>query len=195
MRASMRAGRRGCCWGRLQAASSSLLGRTVPGMCWQAPRLVGPWRRAAAAQDSSGLAADAAHAVQVLELQKLAGPNRQITCSSSIDRQCHTYALTERLNKRSLPLKRIFTRRGPGSGGSPWRCADGAGYGNLPLLQTVPCCSRQQLQASCLCGRARTCESAAAGTGAAVLAVRDPIQGVTCSQLWGWPISKVSAAA
>ena len=47
---------------------------------------------------------------QVLELQKLSGPNRVITCSSSsIDR--HTYALTERLNKRSLPLKRIFTRQ------------------------------------------------------------------------------------
>ena len=85
---------------------------------------------------------------QVLELQRLSGPNRQIECSSSIDRQCHTYALTERLNKRSLPLKRIFTRYCPAQcccalGSCTWHawCAGQADAGAQEVTSTSNCAS------------------------------------------------------
>ena len=47
---------------------------------------------------------------QLLELQKLSGFQGQIQYSPTRNRQCHIYVITERLNARSPPLKRVFLR-------------------------------------------------------------------------------------
>ena len=47
---------------------------------------------------------------QLLELQKLSGFQGQIRYSPTRNRQCHIYVITERLNARSAPLKRVFLR-------------------------------------------------------------------------------------
>ena len=47
---------------------------------------------------------------QLLELQKLNGFQGQIRYAPTRNRQCHIYVITERLNARSAPLKRVFLR-------------------------------------------------------------------------------------
>ena len=47
---------------------------------------------------------------QLLELQKLSGFGDQIRYAPTRNRQCHIYVITERLNARSAPLKRVFLR-------------------------------------------------------------------------------------
>ena len=47
---------------------------------------------------------------QLLELQKLSGFLGQIQYAPTRNRQCHIYVITERLNARSAPLKRVFLR-------------------------------------------------------------------------------------
>lgn len=47
---------------------------------------------------------------QLLELQKLSGFEGQIRYTPTRNRQCHIYVITERLNARSAPLKRVFLR-------------------------------------------------------------------------------------
>lgn len=47
---------------------------------------------------------------QLLELQKLSGFGGQIRYVPTRNRQCHIYVMTERLNARSAPLKRVFLR-------------------------------------------------------------------------------------
>lgn len=47
---------------------------------------------------------------QLLELQKLSGFEGRIQYTPTRNRQCHIYVITERLNARSAPLKRVFLR-------------------------------------------------------------------------------------
>ena len=47
---------------------------------------------------------------QLLELQKLSGFGGQIRYAPTRNRQCHIYVITERLNARSAPLKRVLLR-------------------------------------------------------------------------------------
>ena len=60
---------------------------------------------------------------EILELRRLAGYGGQLAYSASRNRQCHTYAVTERRDTRSLALWRVFLRcalgrfRGPLQGG------------------------------------------------------------------------------
>ncbi len=46
----------------------------------------------------------------MLELRKLSSYGYKVTYSASINRQCHTYAVTERRDARSHALHRVFTR-------------------------------------------------------------------------------------
>lgn len=47
---------------------------------------------------------------QLLELHKLSGFGAQIQYAPTRNRQCYIYVITERLNARSAPLKRVFLR-------------------------------------------------------------------------------------
>ena len=49
-------------------------------------------------------------AARMLELSKLSGFPGRILYHASRNRQCHTYAVTERRDARSLALKRVFSR-------------------------------------------------------------------------------------
>ena len=49
-------------------------------------------------------------AADILELKKLSAFSGKIVYHASRNRQCHTYALTERRDTRSLALKRVFSR-------------------------------------------------------------------------------------
>lgn len=46
----------------------------------------------------------------VLELERLQGHQRTIKHSSSMDRQCHTFVVTETAGARAPPLTRVFSR-------------------------------------------------------------------------------------
>lgn len=47
---------------------------------------------------------------EVLELERLPSAGRTIKHCCSMDRQCHTYLITEQSSKRAPPLMRVFTR-------------------------------------------------------------------------------------
>lgn len=49
-------------------------------------------------------------ASRILELGKLRGFPGRLMYHASRNRQCHTYAVTERRDARSLALKRVFSR-------------------------------------------------------------------------------------
>lgn len=49
-------------------------------------------------------------AADILELKKLSTFSGKIVYHASRNRQCHTYAMTERRDSRSLALRRVFSR-------------------------------------------------------------------------------------
>ena len=46
----------------------------------------------------------------MLELSKLASYGHRVTYSPSINRQCHTYAITEQADPRAYAIHRVFSR-------------------------------------------------------------------------------------
>ena len=74
------------------------------------PMRVGFYREGKAFLPNLLLSAVEPPAADILELKKLAAFSGKIVYHASRNRQCHTYALTERRDTRSLALKRVFSR-------------------------------------------------------------------------------------
>lgn len=74
------------------------------------PMRVGFYRDAEAFVPNVLLSAVEPPAADVLELKKLSAFSGKVVYHASRNRQCHTYALTERRDTRSLALKRVFSR-------------------------------------------------------------------------------------
>ena len=74
------------------------------------PLRIGYWREGQVYRPDPLLCAVEPPMANVLELKKLASYGHKVTYSASINRQCHTYAVTERRDARSHALHRVFTR-------------------------------------------------------------------------------------
>ena len=76
------------------------------------PLRIGFWRSGQTYKPDPLLCAVEPPMADILELKKLSGYGHKVTYSASMNRQCHTYAITERRDARSLTLRRVFTRLG-----------------------------------------------------------------------------------
>lgn len=74
------------------------------------PLRIGFWRKGNAYEPVPLLCAVEPPMADMLELKKLSAYGHKVTYSPSMNRQCHTYAITERRDARSLALRRVFTR-------------------------------------------------------------------------------------
>jgi len=77
------------------------------------PLRIGYWRDGEAFRPDPLLCAVEPPMANVLELKKLRSYGHKVTYSASINRQCHTYAVTEHRDARSHALHRVFTRSPP----------------------------------------------------------------------------------
>ena len=74
------------------------------------PMRVGFYREGSSFVPDVLLSAVEPPAADILELKKLSAFSSKIVYHASRNRQCHTYAMTERRDARSLALRRVFSR-------------------------------------------------------------------------------------
>ena len=73
------------------------------------PERMGFWREGNCYKEDALVGAVEPIAAEVLELERLAGAGRSIRHCASLDRQCHTYLVTEGTDTRNA-FTRVFTR-------------------------------------------------------------------------------------